>query len=224
MFKKLKNSDSFFIFVFFIIIFWFLIVIFDKETLFGWSNLISWETIVLIITAIAIFQQAKETKKSVKFLEYQTRPSAYPLLVWRKEKQKTFLYVKNDSKVKVLFNFRVRARDSNELIQDFREKPLNVFPGRRPMQYPSALGDLDKSEEKEKGTIFRIEYKIALGNSPTQYFTDYPKDDWRFENGGWIGPDGIEPPGVWSLISSDPLDINILNPDLKVNISKNETP
>lgn len=163
--------------------------------------------VVLAITAGFICWQAWETRKSAKYLEYQTRPAAYPLLLWgsyydekdQKEKQKTFLYIKNDSKLKILFNFRVSLKIDNTCVQDFRPKPLHVFPGG--MIYPSAMSNLDRHLEKNAGEeIFEIEYEMALVNNPDLKFRDYLPDEWRFTDNHWVGPDGISPEGVKSVM------------------------
>lgn len=164
---------------------------------------INWEAVsavVLAITAWVLYKNFKEQEKSSRFLEYQIRPAAYPLLL--RNGEKTFLYVRNDSKQKILFNFKVSSGD--KLIQDFRDKPLNVFPG--VMEYPDALGNLDSHLLYAVGAeTFEVEYEISPSNvpinDPAVIFKDYPKDEWSFsKKKGWIGPDGIEPDGVLSLL------------------------
>lgn len=159
--------------------------------------------LVLLATAFTIGWQAWETRKSAKFLEYQTRPSAYPLLLRNIKQQKTYLFVRNDSVNRILFNLRVLKE--GKIIQDFRSKPLSVgnIPGC--MQYPKALLDLDNyletlSEDSEE--VFTIEYKIALVSAPQHEYTDYCPEEWTIRGGKWIGPDGIEPEAIESLIHS----------------------
>lgn len=164
-----------------------------------WKDWTFWSALSSIITGAFIGWQAYQTKKSTRFLEYQIRPAAYPLLL--RNDKKTILYVRNDSKLKVLFNLKVIDKENNKLIQDFRSKPLNVFPGG--MQYPDALLSLDETIKSKKEGVYVFEYKTALGNAPKQEFRDYPKDEWEFQTDKWVGPDGIEPSGVISLISNN---------------------
>lgn len=166
------------------------------------NNLLKIESLsalVLTITALIMYQQVKETRKSIKFLEYQIKPMAYPFLT-RKEK-KTCLYVKSDWKFKILFNFEV-MNSNNEVIQKFRDQPLNIYPIiQGSMQYPNAFRDLDNYLEKfPEITKIKIKYKISPANVPLQEYTDYPTEEWQLKNNNWVGPDGIEASVIEKLI------------------------
>ncbi len=159
------------------------------------------ETVIVLATALFIGWQAWETRKSAKFLEYQVRPATYPLILRTVDSNKSILFVKNDSKLKLFFNFRIK--ENNEIVLNFRDKPLHVFPGI--MNYPDALHKLDeilRNDMDHKERIFKIEYKIAPVNVPKKEFNNYLPDEWIFRDNKWIGPDGIEPKGVKSLIFS----------------------
>jgi hypothetical protein len=172
-------------------------------------------TLVLTITAIIIYLQVHETRKSTKYLAYSVAPIAWLFLMSPKTSgsDKHWLFVKNESKYKVFLYYRLtEARLDNEEATPPHDgawdeaSPIHVYPGL--MQYPSVIPQLSSDlikESKEKKKDIRIDIYYALA-------PDYTSEDaqprvpetWRFDHVRdiWVGPNGIPDVGFVPMISA----------------------
>ena len=165
--------------------------------------------IILWFTAIVILQytketywlkqiqnkQIKETRKSTKYLEYQTRPTAFFLLF------RSLMYVKNTSNFLVKFYFKMSANGNilnDNYWTDNKNGPLYIYPGAGYMQYPSAF-EIDKLIT---GKI-KIEYRVVPSHiNDTGLYKDNQIIEWKYDNESkkWRGPNGISEEGVLSFL------------------------
>ena len=162
--------------------------------------------------------QLEEAKISSKFLEIQIRPKDYPLLITAKDLgwqgDRMVFIVINPDNFKALFYVRItllsegnimQVRDSHwESDDPTNRRPLHVYPGG--MRYPEVFdlnGLKDKNGVVYPNIVAEIEYKIAPSNAPSQVFTDYQVEKWKFIDGHWEGPNGIGSQVVKRLINDE---------------------
>ena len=162
--------------------------------------------------------QLEDSKISSRFLEIQIRPKAYPLLItaedlgWQGDRM-VFIVINPDN-FKALFYVRITLTSEGNVIQKrdshwesddpIRRRPLHVYPGG--MRYPEVFdlsGLKDKNGTPYPNIVAEIEYKIAPSNSPSQVFTDYQVEKWKFIDGSWEGPNGIGSQVVKRLINDE---------------------
>jgi len=163
---------------------------------------------VLAITAVILYLQVREIKKSTKYLEYQTKPVAYFLIRASKNlgysDGKNILFVKNESKFKILFYIRITLQSGSKtiILEEFWNKnnPLHLYPGQGFMRFPNVV-QLDKFlEEEQKQIIANIEYKMASSYAPSEVYTDYHKEKWIYNGRFWTGPNGLSEDGMIELL------------------------
>ncbi len=162
--------------------------------------------------------QLEEAKISSRFLEIQIRPKAYPLLItaidlgWQGDRM-VFIVINPDN-FKALFYVRITITSEGKVLytvdshwesdEQVIRKPLHVYPGG--MRYPEVFNlnsCMDKNGNLPSKIVAEIEYKIAPSNAPSQVFTDYQIEKWKFIDGSWEGPNGIGSQVVKRLINDE---------------------
>jgi len=153
---------------------------------------------ILFATFLALLWYTWETRKSAKYLEYQTRPTAFFLLF------RSLMYVKNTSNFLVKFYFKMSA-NGNVLNDNYwidnKKGPLYIYPGAGYMQYPSAF-EIDKLIT---GKI-KIEYQVVPSHiNDTGLYKDNQIIEWEYDNESkkWRGPNGISEEGVLSFLPKE---------------------
>lgn len=162
--------------------------------------------------------QLEESKISSRFLEVQIRPKAYPLLITARELRwqgdRMVFIVINPDNFKALFYVRITISSEGKILHTVdshwesddqaTRKPLHVYPGG--MRYPEVFNlnsCMDKNGKLPSKIVAEIEYKIAPSNAPSQVFTDYQIEKWKFIDGSWEGPNGIGSQVVKRLINDE---------------------
>lgn len=152
--------------------------------------------IVLVITARVLYLQVRETKKSTKYLEYQSRPTAFFLLF------RSLMYVKNTSMFLVKFYFKMSS-DGKTLNDnhwtDNKDGPLYIYPGDKYMQYPHAFN----VSKLTMGEI-KIEYRVVPSHiDDTELYKDTQIIKWKYDTNSkkWRGPNGISEEGILSFFT-----------------------
>lgn len=152
----------------------------------------------------------KATEKSTKYLEYQTRPTAYFLIVSSKALEytdgKTLLFIKNGSKFKILFYVKITLKSGNKIctLDNYwvKNNPLHVYPGQGHMQFPDVIKLDGFSEAERRSIIAEVEYEIAPSHVPLERYKDYYKEEWKYDGKSWRGPNGLPEISVVGLLSS----------------------
>jgi len=151
-------------------------------------------TFVLFLTAVFIGWQAWETKKTAKYLEYQTRSTAYFLLF------KSFMYVKNTSNFLVKFYFRMSSNNQildDDYWDDNKNGPLFIYPGAGYIGFPHAFDGTKLVTGKIK-----IEYRVVPSHiNDAELNKDIQVVEWEYDKSTqkWRAPNGMDEKGILSF-------------------------
>ncbi len=149
---------------------------------------------ILFATFWALLWYAWETRKSAKYLEYQTRPTAYFLLF------KSFMYVKNTSNFLIKFYFKMSSNDKildDDHWGDNKFGPLFIYPGAGYMGFPSAF-----NEAKLVTGKIKIEYRVVPSHiNDAELHKNIQVVEWEYDKNTkkWKAPNGIGEKGILSF-------------------------